>query len=200
MDYKRNYLYFKDPRRFNFLWMFFFLIVAGGAVYTGFAALVTPALVGYGLGVVFILIGFAFGKIFPLRYHIKDSYIDKQITSSVAIFEKMALDQLKIQEIQNDHLKRIHFYDFTDETKYKDVEVLSRVGLDEKRRTSQCRLICYFFLEGKFIAYHYEFSLIKPWLAEGYTNYYYSEISTKEVHEVNTEDNPYLQMVEIVNK
>jgi len=199
MDYKRNYLYFSDPKRFNVWWFVFFLIIAGGMGYATFSALVTAGL-GYTLTGIFFLLGIAFGWIFPLKYHIEDSYIDKQINQSIKMFEAMALDQLKIEPLMNEKLQTVRFYDFVDKTKYKDIEILSRKGLDEKRRTSQCRLICYFFTENKFIAYHYEFSLIKPWLAEGYTNYYYSEMATREVHEVNTENNPYLQTVEIINK
>ena len=200
MDYQKNYLYFKNPRKFNVWWLIFFLLVAGGLGYVTFSGLNPYTLIGYILSGVFLLIGIAFGAIFPLRIHIKDGFIDKQVRNAVVMFEKMALEQLKITPVAKDGLKTIRYYDFVETTKYQDIEILSRVGSDEKRRTSHCRLVCYFFTESKFITYHYEFSLIRPWLAEGYTNYYYSEIASKEVHEVNTENNPYLQMVSFTKK
>ena len=200
MDYKRNYLYFKNPRKFNFLWFLFFVLIAGGMGYATFSGLMPLTMLGYILAGIFILIGFAFGAIFPLRVHIKDAYIDKQVKDAVTMFEKLALQQLHITPVNRDDLNTVRYYDFVETSKYKDIEILTRLGADEKKRTSQCRLVSYFFAENRFITYHYEFSLIRPWLAEGYTNYYYSEISSKEVHEVNTEDNPYLQMVSIVNK
>jgi len=199
MDYKRNYLYFADPKRFNVWLLIILLLLAGGLGYAAFAAYV-PAPLGYTLAGLLALLGIALGYVFPLRHHISDAYIDKQVSQAVNLFEKMALEQLKIEPINDDRLMPVRYYNFVETTKYGDIEILARVGADEKRRTSQCRLICYFFTESKFIAYHYEFSLIKPWLAEGFTNYYYSEMSTREVHEVNTADNPYLQTVEIINK
>ncbi|HOJ44511.1 MAG TPA: hypothetical protein PK340_00535 [Bacilli bacterium] len=200
MNYQRNYLYFKNPRKYNFWWLLLFLLIAGGAIYASFSGMLTPTYLGYVLGGILLLLGVSFGAFFPLRCRIKDSYIDKQVRDGVVMFEKLALDQLKITPLKSDVLQTVRYYSFTESTKYKDIEILSREGDDEKKRTSHIRLISYFFTESKFIAYHYEFSLIKPWLAEGYTNYYYSEMSTKEVHEVNTENNPYLQTVEIINK
>lgn len=200
MDYKRNYLYFKNPRKYNFWWLILFILLAGGVGYAAYSGIIDNPMLGYIIAGLFLLFGFAFGAIFPLRVHIKDRYIDKQVRDAVVLFERLALDQLKIKPIKNDGLKTVRYYDFVDSTKYQDIEILSRTGADEKRRTSQCRLVCYFFTDSKFITYHYEFSLIKPWLAEGYTTYYYSEMATKEVHEVNTDDNPYLQMVEITKK
>lgn len=200
MDYRRNYLYFTNPRKYNFWWLLLFILIAGGAFYAAYSGMVTPTYLGYVIAGLLFLIGIAFGAFFPLRCRIKDSYIDKQVRDSVVLFEDLALKQLKVNPIESDVLQTVRYYSFADTTKYKDIEVLSREGADEKRRTSHVRLICYFFTESKFVAYHYEFSLIKPWLAEGYTNYYYSEMSTKEVHEVNTENNPYLQTVEIINK
>ncbi len=200
MDYKRNILYFTNPKRYNAWLLILFILIAGGAIYATYRNYVAPQTLGYVLSGVILLIGIALGAIFPLKHHIKDEYIDKQIRDSVVLFERMALDQLKITPKENDVLRPVRYYTFVDTTKYQDIKVLSRVGADDKKRTSHVRLICYFFLDSKFIAYHYEFSLIRPWLAEGYTNYYYSEMTTKEVHEVNTEDNPYLQTVAIVNK
>lgn len=200
MDYQRNYLYFKNARKYNPWLLILFILIAGGIGYASYILLMQPQLLGYIFAGIILLVGIALGAMFPLRCRIKDEYIDKQVSTAVIQFEQMALEQLRITPLDNRDLSPVRYYAFVDKTKYEDIEILTRVGRDDKKRTSHVRLICYFFLESKFIAYHYEFSLIKPWLAEGYTNYYYSEMSSKEVHEVNTEDNPYLQTVAIVNK
>ena len=144
MDYRRNYLYFTNPRKYNFWWLLLFILIAGGAFYAAYSGMVTPTYLGYVIAGLLFLIGIAFGAFFPLRCRIKDSYIDKQVRDSVVLFEDLALKQLKVNPIESDVLQTVRYYSFADTTKYKDIEVLSREGADEKRRTSHVRLICYF--------------------------------------------------------
>jgi hypothetical protein len=107
MNYQRNYLYFKNPRKYNFWWLLLFLLIAGGAIYASFSGMLTPTYLGYVLGGILLLLGISFGAFFPLRCRIKDSYIDKQVRDGVVMFEKLALDQLKITPLKSDVLQTV---------------------------------------------------------------------------------------------
>jgi hypothetical protein len=199
MNYERNYLYFKNPKLFNFLIFFIFLALIGGLAYLYFDGFIEDIFL-YVLGGVLFLLGIVLSIIFPLRRRISDQYIDKQVQEAVIKFEKMAINKLALKPTDDSNLKPVRYYSFINNTDYKHVNIMSRLGRDDITRTSQCRLVCHFYTDKKFVVYHYEFSLIRPWIAEGYTSYYYSEIAHKKIIEVNTDENPYLQIEDNVNK